>query len=239
MKTIGLLGGMSWESTVEYYRIINEATKQARGDSHSAPCLMYSFDFYEIEHLQHQNRWDRLEQLLSNKAKQLKVAGADVLVICTNTMHIIADEVQTNSGLFVLHIVDSVAQAILNQGLKRVLLLGTAFTMSHEMYPTILGGYNIHVVTPNQHDQTVIHRIIYDELIHGNFLDPSRDAILSIIKKFPDVEGVILGCTELPLLIDNQDLDIMLFNTTKIHALAAVNYALEKDNESTKQIDTC
>ncbi len=234
MKTIGLLGGMSWESTAEYYRIINEATKKAQGASHSAPCLMYSFDFYEIEQLQHQNRWDTLEELLSIKAKQLKEAGADVLVICTNTMHIIANQVQSNSGLLVLHIVDCVAQAILDKGLNRVLLLGTEFTMSNDMYPTSLGYSNIQVISPNQEDQAIIHRIIYDELIHGLFYDQSRKIILDIILKFPDVEGVILGCTELPLLIGDQDVDIMLFNTTKIHALAAVNYALKINEQSIK-----
>jgi aspartate racemase len=234
MKIIGLLGGMSWESTAEYYRIINEATKQALGPSHSAPCLMYSFDFYEIEHLQHQDKWDILEQLLSSKAKKLKEAGTDVLVICTNTMHIMADQIQANSGVYVLHIVDCVAQAILEKGLKRVLLLGTAFTMNHKMYPTILDRHHIHVVTPNQNDQAVIHRIIYDELIHGEFFDQSRDVILNIISKYSDIEGVILGCTELPLLINNHDVNIALFNTTKIHALAAVNYALGNESKNIK-----
>ncbi len=227
MKTIGLLGGMSWESTAEYYRIINQSISKSQGDAHSASIVMYSFDFFKIQQLQHQERWDQLQQMLSEKAIQLSNAGADFLVICTNTMHVLAPMIVVSSGLEVLHIVPCVAQAIADAKLKQVLLLGTSFTIKSNLYPNMLANYNIEVIVPNQDDQIVVHNVIYQELINGITSDSSREKIVNIIQQYPNVQGVILGCTELPLLIRQHDVDVMLFDTTKIHALAAAKRALE------------
>lgn len=229
MKTIGLLGGMSWESSIEYYRIINEAVKQRLGGLHSAQCLMYSVDFAEIEALQHAGDWDALTNAMIQAARRLKAGGADFLVICTNTMHRMAGEIETAAGLPLLHIADAAAYAIQAQGLHTVGLLGTRFTMEGDFYRGRLQDkHGISVVIPDEADRITVHRVIYDELVRGILLAESRQAFQHVIAALAErgAQGVVLGCTEIPLLINQTDVAIPIFDTTRIHAEAAVDWAL-------------
>ena len=229
MKTIGLIGGMSWESSHEYYRIINETVKELLGGLHSAKCLMYSFDFEEIESLQHQGKWLDLEQLVIEVAQRLETGGADLIVICTNTVHKVADEVQKNINIPLLHIVDATAEKISQKGLKKIGLLGTKFTMEEEFYKGKLSEYGFEVLIPEEEERQILHDVIYNELVVGNLKQSSKKQFLNIIQKLKNkgAEGIILGCTEIPLLIKQEDVDIPLFDTTTIHARSAVKYALE------------
>lgn len=229
MKTIGLIGGMSWESSLEYYRILNEETKLLLGDTHSADCLMYSFDFDEVEKLQHRDEWEKLTQLMVDKAEALKMAGAAFIVICTNTMHLMAEDISSHTGLEVLHIARATGQAILEKKLDKVLLLGTKFTMEGNFYKDVLNDMNIEVIIPSDQDRTLVHEVIYKELIKGVFIEESRQAFINIIEKAKvhGAEGVILGCTEIPLLIQQEHTDVHVFDTTEIHAKAAVKHAIE------------
>ncbi|MGI6575053.1 MAG: aspartate/glutamate racemase family protein [bacterium] len=232
MKTIGLLGGMSWESSIEYYRIINEETKRRLGGSHSAKCLMYSFDFQEIEELQHKGDWEQLTREMVLQATALKNAGADFIVICTNTMHLMAADIESKTGLPVLHIAAVTGAEIKKQGLRKVALLGTNFTMQSGFYQDILKQkYALDVIVPEAKDREVIHTIIYNELVLGMIKKQSRDKYREIITKLAaaGAEGVILGCTEIPLLIKQEHVSIPVFDTTEIHAKAAVSYALKKE----------
>lgn len=231
MKTIGLIGGMSWESSLEYYRIINEEVKKQVGDSHSSKSILYSVDFAEIEALQHQGEWNQLTTKMIGIAKTLEKAGADLLVICTNTMHKMAGDIQSNSNIPLVHIVDAVAEKIIENNMTRVGLLGTKFTMEQDFYVGKLREeYNIEVVIPNDEDREIVHQIIYEELILGIIKDDSRNKYIKVINKLKDsgAEGVILGCTEIPLLIKEKDSPIPIFDTTTIHSQKAVNIALEK-----------
>ena len=230
MKTIGLIGGMSWESSVDYYRIINEETRNILGGSHSSKCLMYSFDFHEIEELQNKNSWDELTEEMVLQADNLKKAGADFIVICTNTMHIMAPDIEKRTGLKVLHIADVTGEEIKRKSIGKVALLGTKFTMEGSFYKKVLKDkHNIDVVIPNDEDREVIHNIIYNELVRGIIKDDSREKYIKIIDKLIDkgAEGVVLGCTEIPLLIKQKDVSIPIFNTTEIHSKAAVRYAID------------
>lgn len=230
MKTIGLLGGMSWESSLEYYRIINEEVQNKLGDSHSAKCIMYSFDFKEVEKLQHQGKWDELEKEIISQSNNLKKAGADFIVICTNTMHIIAPNIEKETGLKVLHIAEATGEEIVNEGLQKIALLGTKFTMEGSFYRAILENkYGIEVIIPSAEDREVVHNVIYNELVKGIISDVSRKKYVTIIKKLikEGAEGVILGCTEIPLLVKQKQVPIPVFDTTDIHSKAAVKYALE------------
>jgi len=232
MKTIGLIGGMSWESSLEYYRILNEETKRALGVSHSAKCLMYSFDFHEVELLQRSGDWDALTKEMVEQANNLKKAGADFIVICTNTMHLMAPDIESDTGLKVLHIADATGDEIQRKGLKKVALLGTKFTMEGTFYKNVLKDrHDIDVIIPNEEDRQVIHNIIYTELILGNIRPESHKAYVEIIEKLANqgAEGVILGCTEIPLLVKSGDTSIPVFDTTDIHSKAAVHYAIMKD----------
>jgi aspartate racemase len=229
MKTIGLLGGMSWESTLEYYRIINQTVKTRLGGSHSSQCLLYSVDFAEIEALQHAGEWDALTQAMIAAVKRLERGGADCLVICTNTMHRMADEVQAATPLPLLHIADATAAAVKAQGLHTVGLLGTSFTMQGDFYRGKLEReHNLTVLVPQQADMDTVHRIIYEELIFGIIREDSRQAYLDIIAKLSSnsAQGVILGCTEIPLLVKQADAAVPVFDTTAIHAQTAVDWAL-------------
>jgi len=229
MKTIGLLGGMSWESTLEYYRIINQSVKARLGGTHSAQCLLYSVDFAEIEALQHAGEWDALTQAMIAAVKRLERGGADCLVICTNTMHRMADEVQAATPLPLLHIADATAAAVKAQGLHTVGLLGTSFTMQGDFYRGKLEReHNLTVLVPQQADMDTVHRIIYEELIFGIIREDSRQAYLDIIAKLSSnsAQGVILGCTEIPLLVKQADAAVPVFDTTAIHAQTAVDWAL-------------
>jgi aspartate racemase len=232
MKTIGLLGGMSWESSIEYYRIINQMVKQRLGGSHSAQCLMYSVDFAEIEALQHAGAWEQLTQQMIDAVQRLKQGGADFLVICTNTMHRMADEIQAATGLPLLHIADATAKAIKAQGLDTVGLLGTRFTMEGDFYRGRLQDkHGINVIIPDEAERALVHNVIYDELVRGEIRPESRKAYQQVIANLAlgGAQGVILGCTEIPLLIHQADVDIPIFDTTSIHAKAAVDWALRKD----------
>jgi aspartate racemase len=228
MKTIGLLGGMSWESTLEYYRLINLEVKSRFGGSHSAKILMYSFDYHELELLLEQDRWDEITKLLVYHGKKLKESGADVLVICANTMHIVANEVEKQVGLPLIHIAKATLNEVQNLGLKKVLLIGTMYTMKSTLYPDIFSDQDVSIITPDTRDQALIHRTIYKELILGIFTNESKENFIEIINKskLMGVQGVILGCTEIPMLIQQQDLDIPLFNTMKVHVKAAVDFAI-------------
>jgi aspartate racemase len=222
---------MSWNSTLEYYRLINEGVSRRLGGLHSARLVLYSLDFEEIERAQQGGNWDNAAHVLAEAGMALKEAGADFLVICTNTMHKVADLVAERTGLSLLHIVDVVGSAITEHGLSRVGLLGTRFVMKQDFYQERLREYfDVEVVVPAKDEQDVIHQIIYDELCRGKIRDSSRQSCLEIIEKLTErgAEGVILGCTELPLLIPPSDVQVPVFNTTRLHAEAAVEMALSE-----------
>ncbi|MFX0084502.1 MAG: aspartate/glutamate racemase family protein [Candidatus Hodarchaeota archaeon] len=230
MKTIGLLGGMSWESSLEYYRIINETAKGLLGELNSAKSLMYTFNFKEIERLQRQGDWTKLTYMMVDVAKKLEEGGADLIVICTNTMHKVADQVQKEITIPLIHIADSTAEKIIQSNLKKIGLLGTKFTMEEAFYRKRLAEkYELEVIIPDEIDRQIVHDTIYNELVVGKIKESSRQKFIRIIQglKMKGVEGVILGCTEIPLLIRDTDVDIPLFDTTLIHAQAAVKYAIE------------
>ena len=229
MKTIGLIGGMSWESTSEYYKIINTTIKEKLGGLHSAQCILYSVDFEEIADLQHKGEWQKLTELMINFAQRLETAGADFIVICTNTMHKMAEEVQDTINIPLLHITDATAERIIGQGLKKPGLLGTKFTMEEDFYKQRLKEvYNINAMIPAHTDREIIDSIIYNELCRGIIKESSKEKFKKIIGKLISVgaDGLILGCTEIPLLISQQDVEVPLFDTTTIHSQAAVEFAL-------------
>lgn len=228
MRTLGLIGGMSWESTVPYYRTINELIKQALGGLHSAKMVIYSVDFYEIEQLQAQGDWEKAGQILGEAAQSLNRAGAEVIIVCTNTMHKVADAIESIGGLPLLHIADATAKSIRPQGLTRIGLLGTRFTMEQTFYRQRLEAQGIEVLTPNEADRAIVHRIIYGELCLGKIVDSSREEYRRIIRQLEQqgAEGIILGCTEITLLVGPQDASVPVFDTTAIHAQAAAAFAL-------------
>lgn len=232
MKTLGLIGGMSWESTVPYYRMINEHVKQQLGGLHSAKLFLYSVDFYEIEKLQMAGDWQQAGEILGNAARSLAHAGAEVIVVCTNTMHKVAGDIERIGGLPLLHIADATAEKIKGQGLRKIGLLGTRFTMEQDFYRGRLQEkHQIDVVTPDDADRAIVHRIIYDELCLGIIKEDSREEYRRIIGKLEQqgVEGIILGCTEITLLVSAEDARVAVFDTTAIHALAAAEFALTQD----------
>ncbi len=229
MKTIGLIGGMSWESSIEYYRLINEGVKARCGGLHSAQSLMYSVDFAEIAALQHEGRWQEAAAILAEAAQRLERGGADFVVLCTNTMHKVADAVANAVRLPFLHIAQPTAQAIQNRGFKTVGLLATQFTMEQEFYKGLLTEqYGLHVLVPPSDDRAIVHRIIYDELCLGVIKPESKAEYVRIMSQLGQAgaEAIILGCTEIELLIKDEDSELPLFDTTKLHAKAAVDYAL-------------
>lgn len=230
MKTIGLIGGMSWESTLEYYRILNQTVKAKLGGLHSAKCLMYSVDFQEIETLQHEDKWEELTESMIDAAQRLKKGGAEFIVICTNTMHKMADDIEKKVGIKVLHIAEATGKKVIEKGMKKVGLLGTKFTMEGDFYKKVLNEkYNIDVVIPDEQDRETIHDIIYNELCKGEINQVSKERYKKVINNLTakGAEGVILGCTEIPLLIKQEDVNIEVFDTTTIHAISAVKFALE------------
>ena len=230
MKTIGLIGGMSWESSLEYYRIINETVKEKLGGFHSAKCLMYSVDFEEVEKLQRNGKWDEATALMIDAAQRVKKGGADFVVICTNTMHKMAEEVQNSINIPLLHLADVTAERIKAQGLKKVGLLGTKFTMEEDFYKgRLIKKHGLEVMIPDDEEREAIHNILYNELCMGEIKKISKDKFKKIIDNLvlKGAEGIILGCTEIPLLIEKEDYEIPLFDTTRIHAEEAVEYALQ------------
>ncbi|MBE3554383.1 MAG: aspartate/glutamate racemase family protein [Thermicanus sp.] len=232
MKTIGLLGGMSWESTVEYYRILNQKVKEKLGGFHSAELILYSVDFEEIERLQHEGDWESLTKLMVEAAKRVEKGGAEFLLLCTNTMHKMADEIEKAIQIPFLHIADATAGRIINAGLKKVGLLGTRFTMEEDFYKgRLIKKHGLEVIVPYEEEREMIHHVIYHELCLGEICDSSKEAYLATIKRLVEkgAEGIILGCTEIGLLIKQEDVSVPIFDTTLIHAEAAVEYALTRD----------
>ena len=230
MKTIGLIGGMSWESSIEYYRIINETVRAKLGGLHSAKSIMYSVDFAEIEVLQHQGKWDEAAELMIAAAKNVENGGADFVIICTNTMHKMADEVQKHIQIPLLHIADATAKTIKARGFRRVGLLGTKFSMEEDFYRGRLAEkHRLEVLIPTTEEREIVHRVIYDELCVGKIDRASKEQYISIMDRLVKngAEGIILGCTEISLLVRDEDSHVPLFDTTNIHAVAAVEYALD------------
>jgi len=228
-KVIGLIGGMSWESSAEYYRIINERVRDRLGGVRSARCLLWSFDFGEIEALQHAGRWDEATAELVAAARRLERGGADCVVICTNTMHRMADQVQAAIGLPLLHIADPTAERIRAAGLSRVGLLGTAFTMEQDFYKGRLAArHGLEILVPGADDRAEVHRVISEGLVQGRALPASREAYRAVIARLVarGAQAVILGCTEIMLLVRPEDSPVPLFDTTALHAEAAVRFAL-------------
>lgn len=229
MKTIGLLGGMSWESTVSYYQAINQRVSQQLGSLHSAKIALYSVDFAEIEQLQHQGEWQQTAQILTDAAKQVQAAGADFLLICTNTMHKVADEVAANIDIPLLHIADATAEQLVKDGINKVGLLGTQFTMAQDFYKGRLQHeFDIDVVVPTDAQQRKVHDVIYNQLCLGQIVDESRDYYLKVIDDLTaqGAQAIILGCTEIALLVKPQDTKAKLYDTVAIHAKAAVDMAI-------------
>jgi aspartate racemase len=228
MKTIGLLGGMSWESTEHYYRLINEETRKILGGLHSAPISMVSVDFQEIEELQHSGDWDATAKILASKAAQVEAAGAEFLLICTNTMHRVANEISAAINIPLLHIADATASAIKEAGVQTVGLLGTKFTMEQDFYKGRLQRHGLNVLVPSEADRNAVHRIIYEELCLGNIRPESRNDVLRMIDELQrrGAEAVIEGCTEIGLLVKQEHTPVPLFDTTRIHAQQAVVEAL-------------
>ncbi|MEJ2583906.1 MAG: aspartate/glutamate racemase family protein, partial [Robiginitalea sp.] len=231
MKTIGFIGGMSWESSLEYYRIANEKVKELLGGFASCPCLMYSVDFAQVENLQHAGDWQALDGLMADAAKRLHRGGADLIVLCTNTMHLCSEAITKAVPVPFLHIADATGKRIATRDLQTVGLLGTKFTMEKDFYKIKLGeDYGIHTLIPDPDQREVVHNIIYRELVKGSIREASREIFKEIIASLAErgAEGVILGCTEIPLLISSEDVDIPVFDTTRIHVEEAVCQAMQR-----------
>ncbi|MGE6721284.1 aspartate/glutamate racemase family protein [Peribacillus frigoritolerans] len=230
MKTIGLIGGMSWESSLEYYRIINEEVKAKLGGLHSAKCILYSVDFEEIERCQAEGDWESSGKLLGDAALSLEKAGAEMILICTNTMHKVIGYIEEKVSLPILHIADSTAKQIQKSKISTVGLLGTKYTMEQDFYKTRIETNGIKVLIPSEEDRKVINKVIYEELCLGEIQQSSREYYKKVIKGLVDdgAEGIILGCTEIGLLVKPEDSEVPLFDTAVIHAIESVNMAMEK-----------
>ncbi len=228
MRRIGLLGGMSWQSSAEYYRLLNELVRERCGGLHSAECVLLSVDFADIEVLQTEGRWDEAGTALAEGACQLQAAGAEVVVLCTNTMHKVADAIEAAIDVPFLHLADATAAAAMEAGLHKVGLLGTAFTMEQDFYRDRLTGHGLDVFIPDADDRALVHRVIYDELCLGIVSEPSRQDFVGVIGRLVEAgcEGVILGCTEIELLIGPEDSPVPVLATTRLHVEAAVAFAL-------------
>lgn len=229
LKTIGLIGGMSWESTATYYKIINETVKEKLGGLHSAKCILYSVDFQEIEECQANGNWEKSGEILGEAAYNLEKAGADFIVICTNTMHKVVNQIKEKISVPILHIAEMTAEKILEKGLKNIALLGTKYTMEQDFYKSKLIEKGINVIIPDKNDIETINEVIYDELCLGTINFNSKKKFLEIVDKLRSkgAEGIILGCTEIGLLIKNEDTDVPLFDTAIIHAEQAAMYSIK------------
>lgn len=229
MKTLGLLGGMSWESTTDYYRCINEEVKRRLGGLHSARLVLYSVEFAEIEELQQRGEWDKAGEMLADAALALEKAGAEGIIICTNTMHKVASHIQARVSLPLLHIADATGLALQQQGVRKVALLGTAYTMEQDFYKQrLVDNYGLEVMIPDAEERAEIHRIIFEELCQGVVLPTSRARYVSVVEGLQrqGAQAVILGCTEIGMLVRQEDVALPVFDTTRIHALCAVDWAL-------------
>ena len=230
MKTIGLIGGMSWESSAVYYDLINKKVRDILGGFHSCKSIMVSVDFAEIEKLQHSDEWEKLDKIMVESAKHLEAAGADIVVLCTNTMHLCTPAILENISIPFLHIAEATGLEIVSRNIKKVALLGTKFTMEKDFYKKYISdNFGIEVIIPTNEEREDVHRIIYEELVHGIIKNESRETYKQIIGNLEKrgAEGVILGCTEIPLLISETDVNIPTFDTTTIHAEKAVEWALK------------
>ena len=229
LKTIGQIGGMSWESTATYYKIINETIKEKLGGLHSAKCILYSVDFQEIEECQANGNWEKSGEILGEAAYNLEKAGADFIVICTNTMHKVVNQIKEKISIPILHIAEMTAEKILEKGLKNIALLGTKYTMEQDFYKSKLIEKGINVIIPDKNDIEIINEVIYDELCLGIINSNSKKKFLEIVDKLRSkgAEGIILGCTEIGLLIKNEDTDVPLFDTAIIHAEQAAIYSIK------------
>ncbi len=229
MKTIGLIGGMSWESSKLYYEFLNTKVKDILGSSHSAKCIMVSVDFAEIERLTFNANWEAIGQLMKEAAQQLESAGADIILLCTNTIHLVSHYISENVNIPFLHIASATGESIKKKRLKKVALLGTKFTMEKDFYTkTLMNDFELDILIPETNDRQLVHDIIYKEMVKGQFTEVSKQKIIRIIKQLQNkgAEGVIMGCTELPILISDSDIDIPIFDTGKIHAYEAVKWSL-------------
>ena len=231
MKIIGLIGGMSWQSSAQYYKIINETVRSRIHPLENAKSLMFTVNFHEIERLQHAERWDEAGEILADAALRLEAGGADCIVLCTNTMHKLADFMTEAVSIPMLHIADATAKAVMARGIKRIGLLGTAFTMEHEFYKGRLEqGFGLEVLTPPKPDRDLVHRVIYDELCAGLVKPESKLEYVRIMQDLVEAgaKGIILGCTEIMLLVGQSDSSVPVFDTTTLHGLAAVDFALQE-----------
>ncbi|KAF4434647.1 aspartate racemase [Fusarium acutatum] len=229
MKTLGLIGGMSWESTTTYYQEINRRVREIQGGLHSAQCIVFSFDFAKIEALQHEGKWDVAGEMLNDAAAKLSLAGADALVLCTNTMHFVSHGIEAASQLPLIHIVDPTATAIIKAGFKSVGLLGTRFTMEKDFYKSRLSNkFGLQVIIPDDEDRETVHSVVYKELCNGIIKDESRVAYHQVIVKLKaaGADCLIMGCTEIGLLVDEAGSELPIFDTAKIHAIAAADWAM-------------
>jgi len=228
MKTIGLIGGMSWESTVTYYQLLNEGVKNALGGLHSAKVLLYSVDFYEVEALMSRGEWEKAADLLGSVAARLEAAGADMILICTNTLHKVAPQVQSRIHVPLVHIAEAAAEALVARGISRVGLLGTKYTMTFDFYRDKLIERGIEVLIPEGDDIDLVNRVIFDELCLGVVKEDSRAVYLRVIESLQQrgAQGILLGCTELGLIVSGEDVSLPLFDTTEIHAKKALELAL-------------
>lgn len=230
MKTIGIIGGMSWESSTVYYQLMNQKIKELLGGFHSCKLILWSVDFAEVEQLQRDGNWIKLDELMAKAAHKLELAGAEIILVGTNTMHLCAPAIEAKISVSFLHIAEATAQIIQKTGFKKVALLGTKFTMEKDFYKDIIQKkYGIEILIPTKDERDIIHQIIYKELVQGKIKPESKQKYIDIIKNLHEkgAEGVILGCTEIPLLIQAEDVPIPIFDTTKIHAEKAIEWALE------------
>lgn len=230
MKTIGLIGGMSWESSIVYYELINKRVNELVGGFHSCKSIMFSVDFAVIEELQHKGKWTELDAMMADAAKQLEKAGADIIVLCTNTMHLCTEAILKNISIPFLHIAEATGDEISRLNIDKIALLGTKFTMEKDFYKKVLKEkFGIETIIPDEKERELVHGIIYGELVQGQIREESREVFKTIINRLASegARGVILGCTEIPLLISDKDVQIPTFNTTKIHAEKAVEWALK------------
>lgn len=231
MKTIGLIGGMSWESTASYYQLLNEGVREKLGGFHSAKVIMHSVDFHEIHKLQHENRWDESGKILASHAKALEMAGADFILICTNTMHKVVNIVEKNLSIPIIHIAHATADALKEKNCKKSLLLGTKFTMSENFNKNILEKSGIKIVVPNHDDMKTVDNIIFNELVHGKIIEKSKKQYIKIIEEIchndQEIDSIILGCTEIGLLITKNDINLKIFDTTSLHVKKALQLSLK------------
>ncbi|MEK4170256.1 aspartate/glutamate racemase family protein [Lysinibacillus sp. FSL L8-0312] len=231
MKIIGLIGGMSWESSAAYYRLMNEQVKQRLGGLHSAKCILYSVDFQQIEHFQAKGEWDKAGNVLAQAAQSLERAGADFVIICTNTMHKVIDIIEAAITIPILHIADATARQIKEAGLQKIALLGTKYTMEQAFYKARVEGFGIEVIVPDSHERMEVNRIIYEELCLGIIKQDAKSYYIQVVEELVQAgaQGVILGCTEIGLLIQQEDISVPVFDTAAIHAQTAVSMAIQEE----------